>query len=149
MTIIATKNDKQVLSGVLMDDMSGLVQDFNFTYATLTEAGATTVTLGDVVVWDTDHWELAATTDTLDGDSPIGFGLGVVVGFDSLGDVYSKEFTTGNVVVLVQGPVNVKSTGLRYNTLNASEQAAAVTQLGKQGVRVKAVSAGLTSTFYG
>lgn len=149
MTVIATKNDQQVLSGLLMDDVSALVHDFNFAHGqTLTEASETTITLGDIVVWDTDHWELAANLATLDGNSPLGFGLGVVVGFDSLGDKYSQAMTTGNVVVLHQGMVNVKATGLRYGTLNATEQAAAKVQLGKQLIKVKDVSAKLDTSFY-
>lgn len=149
MTVIATKNDSQVLSGLLMDDVAGLVMDFNFAHKqTLTEGSATDVTIGDLVVWNTDHWELAATTDALDGDSPLGFGLGVVVGFESLGDEYSKNMTSGNVVVLYQGMANVKASGLRYNDLTGAEQTAAVTQLGKQGIKVKSVAAGLTTSFY-
>ena len=113
MTVIATKNDAQVLSGVLMDDMAGLVLDFNFAHRqTLTEASATDVKLGDVVVWNTDRWEKAANLATLDSTSPLGYGLGIVVGFESLGDTYTKNMTTGNVVVLYQGPVNVKEVGL-------------------------------------
>lgn len=149
MTVIATKNDKHVLSGVLMDDVAGLVMDFNFAHKqTLTEGSEATVTLGDLVVWDTDRWELAATGATLDGDSPLGFGLGVVVGFESLGDEYSKDMTTGNVVVLHQGMVNVKASGLRYGSLNASEQAAAKTQLGKQLIKIKDVASEVAVTHY-
>lgn len=149
MTVIATKNDAQVLSGVLMDDMAGLVLDYNFAHQqTLTEAAATDVTIGDVVVWDTDHWELAATGATLTGDSPLGYGLGVVVGFDSLGDTYTKNMTSGNVVVLYQGPVNVKEVGLAFGTLNGTETAAAKVQLAKQGLKLKATSSKLESSFY-
>jgi len=151
MTVIATKNDSQVLSGLLMDDVAGLVMDFNFAHKQAFEAAsATDVTIGDLVVWDAanGYWELAATGATLDGDSPLGFGLGVVVGFESLGDEYTKNMTTGNVVVLYQGMANVKAAGLGYNSLNAGEQAAAVTQLGKQGIKVKSVAARLTTSFY-
>lgn len=149
MTVIATKNDAQVLSGLVMDDMAGLVMDFNYAHGqTLTEASEATVTIGDLVIWNTDHWELAANLDTLNGDSPLGFGLAIVVGFESLGDKYSQAMTSGNVVVLHQGAVNVKSTGLRYGTLSAAEQIAARTQLGKQLIKVKDVSAKLTSSFY-
>lgn len=149
MTVIATKNDAQVLSGVLMDDMAGLVLDYNFAHQqTLTEAAATDITIGDVVVWDTDHWELAATGATLTGDSPLGYGLGVVVGFESLGDTYTKNMTSGNVVVLYQGPVNVKEVGLAFGTLNGTETTAAKVQLAKQGLKLKATSSKLESSFY-
>ena len=149
MTVIATKNDAQVLSGVLMDDMAGLVLDFNFAHRqTLTEAAATDVKLGDVVVWDTDHWELAATGATLTGDSPLGYGLGIIVGFESLGDTYTKNMTTGNVVVLYQGAANVKEVGLDFGTLNGTETDAAKAQLGKQGIKLKATTQRLETSFY-
>lgn len=149
MTVIATKNDAQVLSGVLMDDMAGLVLDYNFAHQQAFEAAsATDVKLGDVVVYDTDHWELAANLATLDGNSPLGYGLGVVVGFESLGDTYTKNMTTGNVVVLYQGPVNVKEVGLDFGTLDGTETAAAKVQLGKQGIKLKATSSKLESSFY-
>ena len=149
MTVIATKNDSQVLSGLLMDDVAGLVHDFNFAHSqTLTQASATDVKIGDVVVYDTDHWELAANTATLDGDSPLGYGLGVVVGFESLGDKYTQNMTTGNVVVLYQGMANVKETGLDFGTLNTAETAAAKAQLGKQGIKLKSVATKLDNSFY-
>ena len=149
MTVIATKNDAQVLSGVLMDDMAGLVLDFNFAHRqTLTEASATDVKLGDVVVWNTDRWEKAANLATLDSTSPRGYGLGLVVGFESLGDTYTKNMTTGNVVVLYQGPVNVKEVGLDFGTLDATETAAAKAQLGKQGIKLKATTDRLETSFY-
>lgn len=151
MTVIATKNDAQVLSGVLMDDMAGLVLDYNFAHQqTLTEAAATDITIGDVVVWDSvnGYWELAATGATLTGDSPLGYGLGVVVGFESLGDTYTKNMTSGNVVVLYQGPVNVKEVGLAFGTLNGTETTAAKVQLAKQGLKLKATSSKLESSFY-
>ncbi|QDP64756.1 MAG: hypothetical protein GOVbin2917_71 [Prokaryotic dsDNA virus sp.] len=149
MTVIATKNDAQVLSGVLMDDMAGLVLDFNFAHRqTLTEAAATDVKLGDVVVWDTDHWEKATNLATLDGTSPLGYGLGIVVGFESLGDTYTKNMTTGNVVVLYQGAANVKEVGLDFGTLDATETDAAKAQLGKQGIKLKATTERLETSFY-
>lgn len=151
MTVIATKNDAQVLSGVLMDDLTGLVHDHNYSsMQTLTQGAATDVKIGDVVVYDSvnGYWELAANLATLDADSPLGFGLGIVVGFDSLGDTYTKNMTTGNVVVLYQGAVNVKEAGLDFGTLDATETDAAKVQLGKQGVKLKATSAKLTSSFY-
>lgn len=149
MTVIATKNDAQVLSAVLMDDLAGLVLDHNCAHMeTLTQGSATDVKLGDVVVYDTDHWELAANTATLDGDSPLGFGLGIVVGFESLGDTYTKNMTTGNIVVLYQGAVNVKEAGLDFGTLDATETAAAKSQLGKQGIKLMKTSTKLDSSFY-
>ncbi|QHZ59730.1 hypothetical protein HWD03_gp005 [Alteromonas phage vB_AmeM_PT11-V22] len=151
MTVIATKNDAQVLSGVLMDDLAGLVLDHNFAHRqTLTEASATDVKIGDVVVYDSvnDQWELAATGATLDGDSPLGFGLGVVVGFESLGDTYTQNMTSGNVVVLYQGAVNVKEAGLNFGGLNGTETAAAKAQLGKQGIKLMATTSGVETSFY-
>lgn len=149
MTVIATKNDANVLSGVVMDGMEGLVHDFNYAhFQTLTEGSATTVSLGDVVVWDTDHWEKATTTATLDATSPVGFGLGIVVGFESLGDKYSQEMTSGNVVVLYQGPVNVKEVGLDFGTLDAGETDTAKGQLAKQGIKLKATTEKLETSFY-
>jgi len=151
MTVIATKNDAQVLSAVLMDDLAGLVLDHNFAHRqTLTEGSATDVKIGDVVVYDSanDQWELAATGATLDGDSPLGFGLGVVVGFESLGDTYTKNMTTGNIVVLYQGSVNVKEAGLDFGTLNTAETASAKAQLGRQGIKLMKTSTKLDSSFY-
>lgn len=149
MTVIATKNDSQVLSGLLMDDVAGLVHDFNFAhFQTLTQGAATDVKIGDVVVYDTDHWELAVTTATLDGDSPLGYGLGVVVGFESLGDKYTQNMTSGNVVVLYQGMANIKESGLDFGTLIEAEVLAAKTQLGKQGLKLKATAASLENSFY-
>ncbi len=151
MTVIATKNDAQVLSGVLMDDLTGLVHDHNYSaMQTLTQGAATDVKIGDIVVYDSvnGYWELAANLATLDGNSPLGYGLGVVVGFESLGDTYTKNMTTGNVVVLYQGPVNVKEVGIDFGTLDGTETAAAKVQLGKQGIKLKATSSKLESSFY-
>lgn len=149
MTVIATKNDAQVLSGVLMDDMAGLVLDYNFAHLQAFEAASDTdVSLGDVVVYVTDHWELASTGATLTGDSPLGYGLGIVVGFESLGDDYTKNMSTGNVVVLYQGAVNVKEVGLSFGTLDETETSAAKVQLGKQGIKLKTTTEKLTSSFY-
>lgn len=152
MTVIATKNDKEVLSGLVMDDVAGLVHDYNYAHGqTLTEASETTVEIGQIVVWETDHWEVVQNLDTLTGDGAAetgGYGLAVVVGFDALGDQYSKAITSGNIVVLYQGMVNIKESGLKYGTLDSAEQTAAKVQLAKQGLKLKTTANSLGTSFY-
>lgn len=155
MTVIATKN-KSVLSSVLMDDANALVHDFNFAHGqTAEESSDTTYTIGQVVIWDTDHWQILKTTDTLDSVSTAataGKSLGVVVGKDSLGD--ERSFTVGsggsNVVILFQGPANVKEQGLVLDAgLSGAETNAAKLALAQAGLKLKTVASQVDVSFYG
>lgn len=154
MTVIATRN-KTVLSSVLMDDVAGLVMDYNIAHGqTAQEASDTEYTLGQVVIWDTDHWEALATTDVLTGGSTADTAnhpLAVVVGFDSLGDTSTGTVGTGgtDVVLLYQGPANIKEAGLVLDAgLTGGEVTAAKAQLASQGLKLKAVSTQVDVSYY-
>lgn len=154
MTVIATKN-KNVLSSVLMDDMAGLVADYNVAHGqTAQEAADTTYTVGQVVIWNTDHWEILKTTDVLTGGSTAATAnhpLGVVVGFDSLGDKGTATVGTGGTqaVILYQGPANIKEAGLVLDAgLSGAEVTAAKTQLASQGLKLKDVAAKVAVSYY-
>lgn len=154
MTVIATK-EKGVLSSVVMDDINALVHDYNYAYGqTATEASDTEYKLGQVVIWNTDHWEILKTGDVLTGASGVataGAPIAVVVGFSALGDGLTGTVTSGgnDVVVLYQGAVNVKESGLIFDGgLSAGEVTAAKVQLAKQGLTLKAVASQVAVTEY-
>lgn len=154
MPVIATKN-KNVLSSVVMDDVAGLVADYNFAHGqTVEEAANTTYTVGQVVIWNTDHWEILQNADALTTTSTAataGATLGVVVGFDALGDVGTATVGSAgrDAVILYQGPVNIKEQGLVFaGTVLAAQQNAAKALLAKQGLKLKTVASTVAVTHY-
>jgi hypothetical protein len=156
---MATISSRQpVLSSVLMQDSFHTVENFNYQIVSFEEAADTTLAIGTVVVWDTTdsvfrvllNADVASlpTTSSLANGAPIG----VVVGFDSLGDAYDKEFvaaTSGNVVVLFRGLASVKDAGLKLDAgVTAPNKALVLKQLEKQDIAVKAASVAVSSDFY-
>ena len=154
MTVIATK--QKVLSSVLMDDVNALVHDYNYAHGQEAREGSdTTYSLGQVVVWDTDHWEILKTGVALSGGSTAATAnnpLAVVVGFDSLGDSFDETVGSSNrnVVVVYQGAVNVKEAGLVLDAgLSGAEETAAKEQLAAQGIKLAQAASKVASNFYG
>lgn len=154
MPVIATKN-KNVLSSVVMDDVAGLVADYNFAHGqTIGAASNTTFTVGQVVIWKNSRWELLANADALTSTSTAataGATLAVVVGFDALGDEGTAVAGSAgrDAVVLYQGPVNIKEQGLIFAAgVLAPQQAAAKAVLAKQGLKLKTVASTVAVTHY-
>jgi hypothetical protein len=154
MTVIATK-DKNVLSSVLADDMNGLVADYNFAHGqTAGEAANTEYKVGQVVIWSTNRWEILANADTINTVSTAataGKSLGVVVGFDSLGDVGTATVGSAgrDVVVLYQGPAKIKEQGLVFAAgVGAPKVAEAKAALAAAGLKLVNVAATLAVTHY-
>ena len=158
MAVIATSTP--MLSGVLMGDSTSLVQDFNYSRVAAKEAADATYSLGQVIVYNgTDAMKILKAADftvndlnATDSLFPDGALLGVVVGFDSLGDAYSATVGTTAVEInaLFRGIAAVKENGLVFDAgLSAGQIAAAKKQLEKQLIDVKAVGASIASSFYG
>lgn len=159
MAVIATSTP--MLSSVLMGDSSSLVQDYNYAFVNAKEAADTAYTLGQVVVYNgTDALRVLVngdfTSDTVitstDSNLPDGAVLGVVVGFDSLGDQWTKTIgtTATKVCVLFRGITAVKETGLVFAAgVITARRNTAKKQIEKQGIDIKAVGASVTSSFYG
>lgn len=158
MAVIATSTP--MLSSVLMGDSTSLVQDYNYARVDAKEAAAVDYKLGQVVVYNgTDAMKILEAADfsgsalsATDSLFPDGALLGVVVGFDSLGDAFTAEVGTvaREVNGLFRGIVAVKEAGLVFDAgLSTPQIAAAKKQLEKQGIDVKAVGAAVTSSFYG
>lgn len=153
MTVIATT--QEVLSKVLAEDLSVIMKDYNFAHGeTATEASDVDYVLGQVVVWDTDHWEILKTGVALTGGSTAATAnvpLAVVVGFDSLGDEWDETVGSGgrDVVLAYQGPLKIKEANLTFDGgLSAGEVAAAKAQLAEQGMKMVTVADSVASTFY-
>jgi len=159
MAVIATSTP--MLSSVLMGDSTSLVPDYNYARVACKEAAATDYVLGQVIVYngtdamkalkaaDFDINDLIITTDSLFPDGAL---LGVVVGFDSLGDAWTASVGTTAKTVngLFRGVVGVKENGLKFDAgLSTVQVAAAKKQLEKQGIDIKAVGAAVTSSYYG
>lgn len=159
MAIIATSTP--MLSSVLMSDSSSLVQDFNYAFVDAKEASDTEYTLGQVVVYNgTDAVRKLVngdftndTTITETGSNlPNGAVIGVVVGFDSLGDAYSATVGTSakKVCVLFRGIAAVKEDGLVFAAgVTAPRIATTKLTLQKADIDIKAVGASVSSSFYG
>ena len=164
MTVIATKD--KVLSDVLMQDVSALVENFNYTHdLRVDEASTKSYSLGQVVMWDAalaGYRQIVAGDFTVDavnvpaaaGTAPNGAKFAVVVGFDDLGDALEQPVsvtTAGrNVVGLYRGPVSVKKGGLLWDAgLNAAKIASVTVQLQAQGIDVKNTLSAVSSSFYG
>lgn len=166
MTKIATT--KPFLSSVLMSDATSLVPDYNYVEVNLKEAAATTIKLGQVVVWNgTDAFRSLVNGDFTNDTTltaPAGVStlpdrgpLGVVVGFNgSIGGEYDASVGTTAVkaFVLFRGPVAVKDThadgGLQFAAgVVAARQATAKALLEGKGIDVKSVAAQVGSSFYG
>jgi hypothetical protein len=166
MTKIATT--KPFLSTVLMADATSLVPDYNYVQVDLKEASATTIKLGQVVVWNgTDAFRSLVNGDFTNDTTltaPAGVStlpdrgpLGVVVGFNgSIGGEYDASVGTTAVkaFVLFRGPVAVKDThadgGLQFAAgVVAARQATAKALLEGKGIDVKSVAAQVSSSFYG
>lgn len=166
MAVIATT--KPFLSSVLMSDATSLVQDFNYSQVDLKEAANTTVSLGQVVVWNgTDAFRVLKNADFTNDTTlttpagvstlPNGAVIGVVVGFNgSLGGEYDATVGTSAVKahVLFRGIAAVKDThtagGLRFDAgVVAARQATTKRLLEQAMIDVKPVAAGVTSSFYG
>lgn len=160
MAVIATTTP--MLSGVLMTDSSQLSQDFNYVYSVGKEAANTTITLGQVVIWNgTDAFRALQNTDfssdtALTATAGAGFPndtarLAVVVGFDDIGSDYSKVIGTTAVKVslLFRGQASLKRSGLVFPAgVVAARRATAIKILEGQALDVKDVAAVATSTFY-
>ena len=157
MAVIATSTP--MLSSVLMGDSTSLVPDYNYARVAAKEAAPADYVLGQVIVYNgTDAMKILKAADftvnalnPTDSLFPDGALLGVVVGFDSLGDAWTAEIGTSAVDVngLFRGIVGVKENGLVFDAgLSAGQIAAAKKQLEKQGLDIKAVGAAVTSSFY-
>lgn len=159
---------KPFLSSVLMADATSLVPDYNYVEVNLKEAAATTIKLGQVVVWNgTDAFRSLVNGDFTNDTTltaPAGVSalpdrgpLGVVVGFNgSIGGEYDASVGTTAVkaFVLFRGPVAVKDThtdgGLQFAAgVVAARQATAKALLEGKGIDVKPVAAQVSSSFYG
>ncbi len=159
---------KPFLSTVLMADATSLVPDYNYVEVNLKEAAATTIKLGQVVVWNgTDAFRSLVNGDFTNDTTltaPAGVStlpdrgpLGVVVGFNgSIGGEYDASVGTTAVkaFVLFRGPVAVKDThtdgGLQFAAgVVAARQATAKALLEGKGIDVKSVAAQVSSSFYG
>lgn len=159
---------KPFLSTVLMADATSLVPDYNYVEVNLKEAAATTIKLGQVVVWNgTDAFRSLVNGDFTNDTTltaPAGVStlpdrgpLGVVVGFNgSIGGEYDASVGTTAVkaFVLFRGPVAVKDThadgGLQFAAgVVAARQATAKALLEGKGIDVKSVAAQVGSSFYG
>ncbi len=166
MAVIATT--KPYLSSVLMADATSLVADFNYATVDLKEASNTTVSLGQVVVYNgTDAYRILKNTDfTSDTvltapagipSLPDGGAIGIVVGFNgSLGGEFEATVGTTAVkaFVLFRGPVGVKDEhangGLKFDAgVVAARKGLTKRLLEGKGVEVKAVAAATGSSFYG
>lgn len=158
MAIIATSTP--MLSGVLMGDSTSLVPDFNYSQVAAKEAADTEYKLGQVVVYNgTDAMRILKATDftvnelnATDSLFPNGALLGVVVGYEALGDAYTATIGTvaGKVNALFRGIAGVKQNGLVFDAgLSAGQIASAIKQLEVQNIDVKEVGAAVTSSFYG
>lgn len=158
MAVIATSTP--MLSSVLMGDSTSLVPDYNYARVACKEAAAADYVLGQVIVYNgTDAMKILKAADftvnalnPTDSLFPDGALLGVVVGFDSLGDAWTASVGTTAKTVngLFRGVVGVKENGLKFDAgLSAGQIAAAKKQLEKQGIDVKAVGAAVTSSYYG
>lgn len=147
---------KPVLSSVLMQDSFNVVENFNYAVSVLEETADTTIAIGTVVVWDTDHFRTLLNADVAslptDSDLANGAGVAIVVGFDSLGDSYDKEFvadTSDAVTLLFRGLASVKSSGLKFDAgVSGANQALVLKQLEKQDIAVKAATAAVATSFY-
>lgn len=160
MAVIATTTP--MLSGVLMTDSSQLSQDFNYVYSSAKEASNTTITLGQVVIWNgTDAFRALQNTDflsdtALTATAGAGFPndtarLAVVVGFDDIGSEYSKVIgtTATKVSLLFRGQASLKRTGLVFPAgVVAARRNLAIKILEGQNLDVKDVASVATSTFY-
>lgn len=158
MAVIATSTP--MLSSVLMGDSTSLVQDYNYSFVTAKEAADAEYKLGQVVVYNgTDAMKILKATDftagalnTTTSTLPDGSLLGVVVGYESLGDEWEKTIgtTATKVCVLFRGVSAVKENGLVFDAgVAGADLAAAKQQIQKQGIDIKAVGAAVTSSFYG
>lgn len=159
MAIIATKD--KVLSDVLMQDSFNIVENFNYAKVDLKETADKTVSVGHVVIWDTDHYRLLVngdfTSDTAitvptGGSVPNGAGLAVVVGFDSLGDKASATVGTTAVqgVVLYRGLASVKKSGLKFAAgVVTARQTLTYKLLEQADIAVKNTLSAVSSSFYG
>ena len=156
------------LSAVLMSDTTSLVPDYNYAEVDLREAANTTLSLGQVVVWNGSNGFRSLVNGDFTNDTtltaPAGVSslpdrtaLGVVVGFEgSIGGEYDRVVGTTPVkaFVLFRGPVAVKDThvdgGLRFAAgVAAARQATAKALLEAKGIDVKPVAAQVSSSFYG
>lgn len=154
MPVIAVRN-KNVLSSVVMDDVAGLVADYNFAHGqTIGAASDTEFTVGQVVVWKNNRWEILANADAADGTSTAataGAPVGVLVGFNALGDVGVKTVGSAGhpAVILYQGPVNIKEQGLLFAaSVGAPKRAEVKLALSKQGMKLRTVAQTLEVTHY-
>lgn len=163
MTVIATT--KPYLSSVLMSDATSLVADFNYATVDLKEASNTTVSLGQVVVYNgTDAYRILKNTDfTSDTvltapagipSLPDGGAIGVVVGFNgSIGGEYDAVVGTTAVkaFVLFRGAAAVKEAGLVFDAgiVADARKQLIKRQLEAKFIDVKAVAATTGSSFYG
>jgi len=160
MTIIATKQD--VLSSVLMADSNALVENYNYAVQEAEETAIATYTIGQVVRWNTDHWQIVKTADfttnalntTASLVGTAGAKLAVVVGFEGLGkDGMTKTLaanTAQKVVVCYRGPVAIKEAGLVFDAgVTAPQLANAKLILAQQGLDLKQVAGAITTSFYG
>lgn len=148
---------KPVLSSVLMQDSFNVVENFNYAVSSIKQAANTTIAIGTVVVWDgasdfrvlldADVAALPATSGL-----PNGAAIAVVVGFDSLGDEYEKEYvaaTSAKAVLLFRGLASVKSAGLKLDAgVSTANKALVLKQLEKQDIAVKTATAAVATTFY-
>lgn len=148
---------KPVLSSVLMQDSFNVVENFNYAVLSAKQAADTTIAIGTVLVWNgTDAWRVLLNADVASlpttSSAPNGAGIAVVVGFDSLGDAYEKEFvaaTADKVTLLYRGLASVKSSGLKFDAgVSAPNQALVLKQLEKQDIAVKAATAAVATSFY-
>lgn len=158
MAVIATSTP--MLSSVLMGDSTSLVPDYNYARVPAKEAAAANYVLGQVIVYNgTDAMKILKAADftvnvlnPTDSLFPDGALLGVVVGFDSLGDAWTKSIgtTASTLNGLFRGIVGVKENGLVFDAgLSEGQVTAAKKQLEKQGVDIKAVGAAVSATYYG
>lgn len=156
---MAITSRQPVTSTVLMQDSFNVVENINYAVTEVGSAAASTMTIGSVVVWDTDHFRLIANADvatlkaTAASGLPNGVELAVVVGFDSLGDVYSADLEAGvnrKGVVLFRGLASVIKQGLVFGgDVSAPNQAIVITELEKQDIAVKNGMVAVSSNFYG
>lgn len=166
MTVIATT--KPYLSSVLMADATSLVADFNYATVDLKEASNTTVSLGQVVVYNgTDAYRILKNADFTSDTvltAPAGTpslpdrgAIGVVVGFNgSLGGEFDATVGTTAVkaFVLFRGPVGLKDEhaagGIKFDAgVVAARKALIKSQLEAKGMEIKPVLATTGSSFYG